>query len=257
LIKPLTNSRIERNGIRPGTVAPEFALSEIRGGIVSLKEYRGRRVLLVFSDPHCGPCAQLAPDLVRAHRREGANGAAIVLVSRGDRKENQQKADEQGFKFPVVIQDRWKLSRQYGIFATPVAFLISPEGHIARAVAVGISQIQRLLYEELPPGLRDRVTEAAGNISGILARPISRRQAAREAGLLLASLVLGVLGMSKVGRAFACAPGETPCGIDCCEQGWRCCGGECCSSQLPCCNGTCCAPTEVCVEGRCRQQVLP
>ena len=257
MIKPLTNSRIERNGIKPGTAAPEFALSEIRGGTVSLKEYRGRRVLLVFSDPHCGPCAQLAPDLVRAHRRAGPNRAAIVLVSRGDPEENKHKAAEQGFEFPVVIQERWKLSRQYGIFATPVAFLIDPDGRIARPVAVGTSHIQSLLYEECPPGLRERVTAAASNISGVFARPISRRQAAREAGLLLASVVLGVLGMSKVAGAFACAPGETPCGIDCCEQGWRCCGGECCPSQLPCCNGICCAPTEVCVGGKCRQQVLP
>ena len=52
-----TRPRRDQGGHRRTT----FELPEIRGGTVSLEEYRGRRVLLVFTDPNCGPCDELAP----------------------------------------------------------------------------------------------------------------------------------------------------------------------------------------------------
>src|SRR5439155_1202385 len=66
--RSLNESRIEREGLKAGTPAPTFSLPDIHGRTISLEEYRGRRVLLVFTDPHCGPCDQLAPELVRLHR---------------------------------------------------------------------------------------------------------------------------------------------------------------------------------------------
>ena len=32
------------------------------------------------------------------------------MVTRGDVAENRRKADRYGFEFPVVLQDRWRLS---------------------------------------------------------------------------------------------------------------------------------------------------
>lgn len=121
--RPLSQSRIERNGLKVGTIAPAFRLPDLRGGTVALEDYRGRRVLLVFSDPHCGPCEELAPHLVRIHREYRDGGLVVLMVTRGDVAENSRKADRYGFEFPVVLQDRWRLSKEYGIFAKPVAFL--------------------------------------------------------------------------------------------------------------------------------------
>src|SRR5271166_3401548 len=135
--RPLSQSRIERNGLKAGTIAPAFRLPDLRAGTVALEDYRGRRVLLVFSDPHCGPCEELAPHLVR------------LMVTRGDVAENRRKADRYGFEFPVVLQDRWRLSKEYGIFAMPVAFLIDEEGIITRDVAQGVAEILALVPEEM------------------------------------------------------------------------------------------------------------
>jgi len=49
-----------------------------------------------------------------------------------------------GMDFPVVVQDHWKLSKEYGIFATPVAFLIDRNGTVARDVARGVDQVLEL-----------------------------------------------------------------------------------------------------------------
>src|SRR5205814_10139023 len=57
----LAASRLNRKGLKAGARAPDFRLPRIDGGELSLADLRGGRVLLVFSDPHCGPCAELAP----------------------------------------------------------------------------------------------------------------------------------------------------------------------------------------------------
>lgn len=128
--RTLTQSRIERNGLKAGTPAPAFQLPDLSGHTVSLRDYRGRKLLLVFADPHCKPCDRIAPELARLHQEHKANGLALLMVGRGDVEENRKKARHNGFDFPVVLQKKGELSKQYGIFATPVAFLIDEEGVI-------------------------------------------------------------------------------------------------------------------------------
>lgn len=146
---PLSASRIEREGLKSGTRAPSFSLPDVRGGTRRLEDFRGRRVLLVFTDPHCGPCDQLAPALVRFDKEHGDGGPAIVLVGRGELEENRRKAELYGVEFPFVIQEGWRLSKTYGIFATPVAFLIDEQGVIARNVGTGVEEILALVHGEI------------------------------------------------------------------------------------------------------------
>jgi peroxiredoxin len=147
--RPLAESRIEREGLRAGTPAPAFELRDLAGRKVSLQEHLGRRVLLVFSDPECGPCDALLPDLARLHREHRDNGLEIVMVSRGEVEENRRKVEASAVEFPVVLQPGWKLSKQYGIFATPVAFLVDEGGVIAREVARGPTEILTLAHDAL------------------------------------------------------------------------------------------------------------
>ena len=142
--RPLSESRLERDGLAPGTPAPGFSLPALDGSTVSLSDFRGRRVLLIFSDPQCGPCNALLPDLVRLHGEAGAAGLSFLLVGRGSPDENRSKAEEHGVAFPIVLQHRWRLSREYGIFATPVAFLINEQGLIDREVASGADAVLAL-----------------------------------------------------------------------------------------------------------------
>src|SRR5439155_7457762 len=55
--RSLAGSRLNRNGLTPGTKAPDFRLPRVDGGMLALAEYRGRRLLLVVSSPDCQPCA--------------------------------------------------------------------------------------------------------------------------------------------------------------------------------------------------------
>jgi peroxiredoxin len=122
-------------GLEPGTVAPRFTLPRLDGGRLSLDDYRGRPLLLVFSDPQCGACNVIMPKLEEVHGH--APDLSIVMVSRGEPDANREKVAELGLTFPVVLQRRWDLSRQYRKFATPVAYLIDGNGLIASKAVVG------------------------------------------------------------------------------------------------------------------------
>src|SRR5690348_11707219 len=51
------------SGLAIGTIAPRFTLSDLQGTHVSLDQFRGRPLLLVFFNPTCGFCLQLMPRL--------------------------------------------------------------------------------------------------------------------------------------------------------------------------------------------------
>jgi peroxiredoxin len=142
--RPLSESQIEREGRRAGNRAPSFNLPDLDGRTVSLDQYRGRRVLLVFSDPKCGPCETLLPELVRFECEQNDGAIALIMVGRGEAEMNRRKAQDYGVNFPVVLQRHWELSAEYGIFATPAAFLIGPDGVIERNVATGVNDILSL-----------------------------------------------------------------------------------------------------------------
>ena len=140
--RSLAGSRINRNGLTPGTAAPAFTLPRLDGGELSLSDYAGRRVLLVFSDPDCGPCNLLAPKLERLSRE--TLDVSVVMVSRGDPDRNRRKVAEHRLTFPVALQEQWQLSRAYAKFATPIAYLIDEQGRIAANVALGMDAILAL-----------------------------------------------------------------------------------------------------------------
>ncbi len=139
--KGLQYSRLKRDGLPAGTPAPDFRLPRVDGGELSLSDYRDRKVLLVFSDPECGPCMLLAPQLEELHRR---GAIAVVLVSRRDPETNRAKIKELGLTFPVVLQKNWEVSREYALFATPIGYLIDEQGVIAQEAAQGVDAILAL-----------------------------------------------------------------------------------------------------------------
>jgi len=173
----LARSKINRSGLKAGTRAPEFRLPRLDGGELSLEQLRGRRVLLVFSDPHCGPCNHLAPELEKFHRENSrkqhspsplpsppGEGEALpielVMISRGEPKENRAKVKEHGLTFPIILQQQWEISRRYAMFATPIAYLIDENGVIAQDVAVGVDPVLALLQKAV-----ERPLESASLVS--------------------------------------------------------------------------------------------
>ena len=118
--RSLAKSRINRSGLAKGTPAPAFRLPTLDGGEATLEAYAGKRLLLVFSDPSCGPCTALLPKLDAAARQ---SDVAVLVISRGGADANRRKLEEcRVVALPVALQAHWEISRLYAKFATPVAY---------------------------------------------------------------------------------------------------------------------------------------
>ncbi|MEX2306135.1 MAG: redoxin domain-containing protein [Pirellulales bacterium] len=149
----LGRSRLNRGGLKAGVPAPDFRLPRLEEGDLSLVDFRGERVLLVFSDPDCGPCDELAPRLQDIHLQRPE--LQVLVVSRRDVEANRAKATALGLTFPIVLQKQWEVSLKYAMFATPVGYLIDEEGTLASDVAVGVGPILALAGEGMPESLDD------------------------------------------------------------------------------------------------------
>jgi peroxiredoxin len=159
--KGLAASPINRSGLTAGTPAPDFRLPRLDGnGALGLEDFRGRPLLLVFTDPDCGPCDQVAPHLQRVHRERP--DVQVLLIGRRDVALNRQKAAKLGLTCPMALQKSWEVSLLYGMFATPVAYLIDEHGVIIADVAKGVEPILELIARSAAPVMNGRQPEHQG-----------------------------------------------------------------------------------------------
>jgi methylamine dehydrogenase accessory protein MauD len=127
-LEATTPSRLGRTGLKAGKKAPAFTLPAFAGGEICLNDFAGRKVLLVFMQPGCGPCHGITPEL---NRLQDAGEVQVVVVQNGDAETVRKWADEHRPRFSVAVQERLSLSKRYEAFATPFAFLIDEGGVIA------------------------------------------------------------------------------------------------------------------------------
>jgi peroxiredoxin/membrane associated rhomboid family serine protease len=135
----------QAEGLPVGSEAPDFNLSGLHGETLTLEALRssGKPVMMLFTDPGCGPCNALLPEVGR-WQEEHTQKLTLALVSRGEVEENKTKAQEHGLT-NVVLQKDWEVSEAYEVRGTPSAVLISPDGKVASPVAGGDEGIRGLL----------------------------------------------------------------------------------------------------------------
>src|SRR5919107_266725 len=132
-------------GLPVSSTAPEFSLSGLHGETLTLEALRapGKPVMMLFTDPGCGPCNALLPEVGR-WQEEHQEKLTLALISRGDPDENKTKAQEHALR-KVVLQKDWEVSESYEVRGTPSAVLVSPEGKISSPMAGGAEGIRSLL----------------------------------------------------------------------------------------------------------------
>jgi peroxiredoxin/uncharacterized membrane protein YphA (DoxX/SURF4 family) len=135
------------HGLAIGTPAPEFALEGLYGETLTLASLTSlaRPVVLVFTDPHCGPCGALTPELA-AWQQALAGRVTLAVVSRGAPADNATKFATAGLH-SVVVQHDAEVSDAYLVPGTPSAVIVGADGAVASGVAAGADAIRRLVAD--------------------------------------------------------------------------------------------------------------
>src|SRR6202007_2735027 len=81
---PAAPAPVPAHGLPIGSPAPDFELTSLEGRALSLKGMlsEGNPLLLLFTDPNCGPCNALMPD-VAGWQNSLAGEIKLVLISTG------------------------------------------------------------------------------------------------------------------------------------------------------------------------------
>lgn len=132
-------------GLEMGSPAPDFSLPGLHGETLTLHSLRasGLPVMLLFSDPKCGPCNTLMPEVTR-WQQEHSGKLRVAFVNYGSVEDNRAKATEHGL-VDVLLQPDGKVADSYLVGGTPSAVLVNGDGTIGSSPAAGADAIRALL----------------------------------------------------------------------------------------------------------------
>ncbi len=121
--------------INPPVKATDFTLENLEGAKLSLKDFKGKVVLLNFWASWCGPCQWEMPSMEKLWNKFKKNKFVILAVDIQEGKDEVKSfTKEKGYTFPILLDSRGKVARIYGIRAIPTTFLIDQEGKIVGRV---------------------------------------------------------------------------------------------------------------------------
>jgi peroxiredoxin len=117
-----------------GGTAPDFVQNDVDGKPVSLKNYRGKYVLIDFWASWCVPCRAENPNVVKVYEKFKGKNFEILAVSLDDKKEAWLAAIQKDGLPWIHVSDLGgfsnKVSRRYLVRSVPNNFLIDPDGKI-------------------------------------------------------------------------------------------------------------------------------
>lgn len=126
-------------GKRP--LAPAFALESLQGdGTISLRQYRGKVVVVNFWASWCGPCKDEAPLLQETWERYRDRGVVVLGVDAQDFKTDARRFVERyGITYPTVHDPNGSTLGRWGVPGFPETWFVGRDGrlvgeHVRRAV---------------------------------------------------------------------------------------------------------------------------
>jgi thioredoxin-dependent peroxiredoxin len=138
------------SNLKAGDPAPDFDGVTTDGKRVSLKDYRGRKLVLYFYPRDDTPgCTRQACSLRDRNAELAAKGAAVLGVSTQGVESHQAFTKKYDLNFPLLVDSEGKVGRAYGTLggdglvaklksavgmADRVTFVIDENGRIAHVI---------------------------------------------------------------------------------------------------------------------------
>ena len=162
--KDATNSNVEDNSDKEGTKnegvssnanndktpAIDFELKDQYGKTHKLSDYKGKVVFLNFWATWCPPCKMEMPDIQKIYEKyekQGEKTEVVVLSVVAPNTQDEKDVEgikafleENGYTYPVLMDDGGYTFGAYRISSLPTTFMIDKEGNVFGYVQGGLTQ---------------------------------------------------------------------------------------------------------------------
>lgn len=147
--------------LKPGTEAPDFTLSDIKGNPVSLSDFRGRQVVLVFWASWCPDCRAEVPELKAMHAVADPSKLAFVSVSFDRTFEALETFVKENYLPGVQLFDpagkkESAVGEAYHVKWIPSLYLIGADGKVQLGTVVA-AKVAKALGTDAKPALKKAV----------------------------------------------------------------------------------------------------
>ncbi|MGI6070005.1 MAG: cytochrome c biogenesis protein/redoxin [Blautia sp.] len=117
----------------------DFTLTDQYGNSHTLSEYKGKTVFLNFWATWCPPCRAEMPDIQKLYEeyQEAGDDSLVILGIAAPGYGNEEDKDgitafleENGYTYPVLMDEGGNTFMDYGVYSYPTTFMISKEGKV-------------------------------------------------------------------------------------------------------------------------------
>jgi cytochrome c-type biogenesis protein CcmF len=131
----------------PGQPAPDFTLTLLDGGTISLADLEGRVAVLNFWATWCPSCEEELPAIQSIWEEYQGRGVVFLGVAlQEDEAIVRGAADQYGLTYLLALDIGEQVSTAYGVTGVPETFVIDPEGNVA-FVHIGPVTAEELIEE--------------------------------------------------------------------------------------------------------------
>src|SRR3989338_2643647 len=117
----------------PPIAAPDFTLSQLDSGTVSLSDLRGQVVIMEFWATWCSPCRFSTPSLDVIYRKFRDRGVTVLLMNQDETAETVRTWVDGRFQAPILLDQDRRVAGRYGVGGIPRLFIVDQAGKILYA----------------------------------------------------------------------------------------------------------------------------
>jgi peroxiredoxin len=124
----------------------EFTLADLSGKTWTLKDLRGKVVLINFWEAGCLPCVKEIPALNEVYNRFRKQGLVVLAISADDASAIQRFLAAHAVSYPVLLDSGSTVSERFHVVAIPRSLVYDRAGTV---VAQTIGERTQMQFEEM------------------------------------------------------------------------------------------------------------